>query len=141
MQNINFIHVATFIMALVHARAHGRSCDSFNQLTKKLVTCLVAARFARKGSQKKAHTIESPPSFKHPQTTSTPESCSFIFLAATRKLTSRSNFSPAFSFNTKRLLKFGASTTAGCVSRLITVVFNASLQLEISFYFGSNGFN
>ena len=32
-----------------------------------------------------------------------------------------------------------ASATAGCVSRLVTVVFNgssAAVQLEVSFYFG-----
>ena len=35
---------AAGVVALVHAHAHpGRSCDSFNQLAKKFVTCLVAS--------------------------------------------------------------------------------------------------
>ena len=53
------------------------SCDSFNQLVKK--NSLLACSFARKSSQKKAPKTASPLSVKHPRTTSTPESCSFIF--------------------------------------------------------------
>ena len=42
-------------------------------------TCYLSCSFARKGSQKKAPRIESLPSVKHPWTTSTLKSYSFIF--------------------------------------------------------------
>ena len=51
---------AASAVALAHAHAHivaDHVIDSFNQLAKKLVTCLVYS-FAHKGSQKKAPRIQ-----------------------------------------------------------------------------------
>ena len=104
------------------ARAYpGRSCDRLVQSASQ-ETRYLSCSFARKDSQKNARRIESPPSVKHPQTTSTLESCSFIF-----------SWPPHVSLLPDLIFLLrcykappGASATAGYVSRLVSVVFNAS---------------
>ena len=84
------------LLSTSRACAHpGRSCDLYNQLGKKLVTCLVPSlvRARNKGTYR----IELPPSVKHPQSQNLDSRILLIhrLLATTCKLTYRCNFSPA----------------------------------------------